>query len=150
MEITLLIQSIMGLVVILALLMFLFIYSQNTKKSKIKNVPKKKKTTTSTRKEPMDLISLSKIIKNKQSSSKELKDALDMILKNYGRIHKKLGARPHPDFDIYMEILMKICKHPNTNKDIIIGFDKELEILNPDYKKEINQAITKGLNSRGV
>ena len=150
MEITLLIQSIMGLVVILALLMFLFIYSQNTKKSKVKNIPKKKKTTTSTRKEPMDLVSLSKIIKNKQSSSKELKDALDMILKNYGRIHKKLGARPHPDFDIYMEILMKICKHPNTNKDIIIGFDKELEILNPDYKKEINQAITKGLNSRGV
>jgi len=147
MEITLLIKSIMGLIVILALLMFLFIYSNKTKKPKAKKVIKK---IVSTKKEPMDLISLSKIIKNKKSSSKELKDALDLILKNYGNIHKKLGARPHPDFDIYMEILMKICKHPNTNKNIIINFDKELERLNPEYKKEINEAITKGLNSRGV
>ena len=148
MEITLLIKSIMGLVVILALLMFLFIYSHKEKKPKVKKVIKK--TTVSTKKESMDLISLSKVIKNKKSSSKELKDTLDLILKKYGHIHKKMGVRPHSDFDIYMEILIKICKHPNTNKNLIIDFDKELERLNPQYKKEINDAITKGLNSRGV
>jgi hypothetical protein len=49
-----------------------------------------------------------------------------------------------------MDILFAICRHPNTNKDIIINFDKELEHLNPEYKKEINEAIAKGLNSRGA
>jgi hypothetical protein len=73
-----------------------------------------------------------------------------MILKYYGHIHEKLGIRSHPDFDIYMEILIIICRHPNTNKDIIIKFDKELTRLNPSYKAEINEALTKGLNSRGV
>lgn len=152
MEITLLIKSIMGLVVVLALLMFLFISSQNEKKAKAEKAKKNaaKKVTTSSKKEALDLISLSKIIKNKQSSSKELKEALDLILKHYGNIHKKLGARPHPDFDIYMGILMQICKHPNTNKHLIIDFDKELTRLNPQYKKEIYEAVTKGLNSRGV
>jgi len=58
--------------------------------------------------------------------------------------------RAHPDFDIYMEILFTICRHPNTNKDIVIKFDRELGRLNPEYKKEINEAITKGLNSRRV
>jgi len=65
-------------------------------------------------------------------------------------LHEKLGLRTHPDFDTYMDILFTICRHPNTNKDIIIKFDKELSRLNPEYKKEINEAITKGLNSRRV
>jgi hypothetical protein len=90
------------------------------------------------------------IIKNKQSSSKELKEALDLILKHHGIVSKKLGLRPHPDFDVYMDILFTICRHPNTNKSIIVNFDKELLKLNPEYKSEINDAITKGLNSRGA
>ena len=65
-------------------------------------------------------------------------------------MHKKLGLRAHPDFDIYMDILFTICRHPNANKDLIIKFDRELEELNSEYKKEINDAITKGLNSRRV
>jgi len=49
-----------------------------------------------------------------------------------------------------MNILFAICLHPNTNKNIILSFNKELVRLNPKYKVEINGAISKGLNSRGV
>ena len=105
--------------------------------------PKSKKSDT-------DLDSLKAIIKRKKTTSKELKEALDLVIKHHGHIHKKLGARSHPDFDIYMDILFSICRHPNTNKNIIINFDKELARLNPEYKAEINDAITKGLNSRGI
>lgn len=73
-----------------------------------------------------------------------------MVLKNYGQIHQKMGVRAHPDFDIYMGILFAICRHPNTNKNIILNFDKELSRLNPDYKAEINDAVTKGIKSRGA
>ena len=90
------------------------------------------------------------MIKLKKTTSKELKDSLDLVLKHHALIHKKLGARAHPDFDIYRDILFSICRHPNTNKNIIINFDKELTRLNPEYKADINDAITKGLNSRGA
>ncbi len=58
--------------------------------------------------------------------------------------------RAHPDFENYSEILFTISRHKHINKDILIKFDKELERRNPEYKKEINEALMKGLNSRGV
>jgi len=149
MEITLLIKSIMGLIAVLALLMFLFFYSSSFKKNK-KTDTKITKKTTKPREEVPDLQTLRAIIKNKKTKTKELKKSLDLVLKYYGNIHKKLGVRVHPDFDVYMEILFTICRHPHTNKNIIVDFDKELGRLNPDYKAEINDAITKGLNSRGA
>lgn len=148
MEITLLIESFIGLIILLAGLMFLLFYSPS---AKVKRVEKKLSKTISDIKKPkIDLDSLRAIIKNKKTTSEELKEALDLVLKYHGNIHKKLGIRTHPDFDIYMEMLIIICRHPNTNKNIIINFDKELSKLNPQYKAEINDAITKGLNSRGV
>ena len=139
----------MGLVIVLAVLIFLLFYSPRTKNKKperkaVKNVEPVSE------KQKVDLETLRAIIKNKKSASKELKDTLDLILKHHGIIHPKMGLRAHPDFDIYMDILFTICRHPNTNKNIIIKFDKELVRLNPEYKAEINDAITKGLNSRGA
>lgn len=96
------------------------------------------------------LESLVDIIKNKRSDSQKLSETLSLVIEHYGVIAKKMGIRPHKDFDIYMDILFSICRHPHTNKDIILDFDRELERLNPEYKKEINEAITKGLYSRGA
>ena len=146
MELTLLVQSIGGLIVILTILTILLLMSpkKKTKKKKIEPVVKKNNSIQT------DLASLKAIIKNKKTTKKELKSTLDLVLKHHGNIHKKLGSRSHPDFDTYMEILMIICKHPNTTKDIIIEFDKALVRKNPDYKSDINDAITKGLNSRGI
>ncbi len=140
MDITLLIESFIGLIIILAGLMFVLFYSPS---AKIKRAKKKlSKTVPDIKKQKIDLDSLRAIIKNKKTTSTELKEALDLVLKYYGNIHS--------DFDIYMEMLIVICRHPNTNKNIIIDFDKELLKLNPQYKAEINDAITKGLNSRGI
>ncbi len=149
MEITLLVKSILGLVVVLGLLIFLLILPGKTKKTQKKPEEKTLKTPATKELEPT-LEDLRKVIKNKKSTEAELKEALETVIKKYGKVHKKLGLRAHPDFDIYMDMLFTICRHPNTNKDIIVQFDRDLGRLNPEYKKEINEAITKGLNSRGI
>jgi len=145
MEASLLIKSTLGLIVILAFLIFLFIFSpkeQKVKKSKeIKTVQNQE--------QKVDLNSLLAVIKNKNTSSKKLQETLELILKHHGKIHKKLGVRAHPDFDIYKNIFILICRHPNINKNIIVNFDKELIKQNPHYKTEINEALAKGLNARG-
>jgi hypothetical protein len=145
-EITLLIQSIAGLVIVLAILLYLLLLpAKRAKLVEQKEALKREKATQNT-----DLNHLRSIIKNRHSSAKELSEAIDLILKYHGNIHPKLGLRPHPDFDIYMELIIHLCRHPHTNKHVILKFDKELNRLNPEYKQEINEAITKGLNSRGM
>ncbi len=144
MEPSLLLKAIAGLIAILGLLVFLLLLPKKTKKDKKVSVTKgtdKPKTKT-------DLDSLRYIIRNRISSNKQLEEALDLIIKHHGKIAKKLGIRVNPQFDGYMEVLVTLCRHPNTSKEIILKFDKELVNLNPEYKSEINDAITKGLNSR--
>lgn len=148
MDIVLLIKSIMGLVVILGILIAFFLYTPSAKKKE----PKKQKryTQESKPKPKHELKDLLEVIRNKHSTTEQLAEALDAVIKYHGHIHPKLGIRAHPDFDIYSEILLRICRHPNTTKDIIIKFDKELEKRNPEYVREINDSLTKGLNSRGI
>jgi hypothetical protein len=152
-DIELIVQSIMGLVALLALLLFFLFLTSSTKpkeqKKKVK-VTKKKKQDEKSLDLPTDLESLRAIIKNKQSTAQELRKAIDLVVQYHGTIHTKLGIRAHPDFDPYMDMLFTICRHPNADKDMIISFEKELGKLNPEYKQDINDAITKGLNSRRV
>jgi len=152
MDIELIIQSIMGLVALLALLLFLLLLTSNSsaKKKALKKDTQAKEEITTKSKISTDLESLREIIKDKNSTTLELKKALELIIEFHGTIHTKLGLRTHPDFDPYMDILFTICRHPNADKYIIINFDKELGRLNPEYKPEINDAITKGLTSRRV
>jgi len=146
MELTLLIQSAMGLLIILGLLVFILVLAPKSKKKEVaKKAVQEQKT-----KQKTDLEYLRSVVKNRTSVADELKKALDMVLKYHGTIHKKLGLRPHPESQIYMDILFNICRHPNANKDIIVNFDKELGKLNPDYKKDLHDAMMRGLNSRGV
>lgn len=147
MEITLLVKSIAGLVLLLGFLMFLLLYNPSRRK---KSPKKKTYTTPSKKQEDTSLAALRKIIRNRSSSTKELQNALSLVLKYHGNIHPKLGIRAHPDFDAYAEILFTIARHKNINKDIIVKFDNELEKRNPAYKKEIYEELMKGLNSRGV
>jgi hypothetical protein len=137
MDIVLLIQFGFGLIVVLGVLIFFLLSSK--KKARILE---KRVADLDNARPQRDLNSLKAIIKNKETSEKELKDALDLVLKKYGAIDANI--------DIYKEILFAICTHPRTNKNIIINFDKELRRFNPDYKTEINDAIKIGLNSRGV
>ncbi len=148
MDILLLVKSIAGLSAILVVLLLFFIY---TSKNKSKKQKKKKSYTSPTPPKPKyDWNTLIKSVRNKQATTQELQETLALILKYHGTIPNKLGIRVNPEFDKYSEVLLRLCRHPNTNKDLIIDFDKELEKRNPEYIKEINDALTKGLNSRGV
>ena len=151
MELTLLIKSFVGLVTILGVLIFfLFFSSKKKKKRELSNKKVSKKTTINRVDSYVTLESLLNIIKNKKSTTKELAEALNLVIKHHGTIHPKLGLRSHPDFNIYGEIILRICRHPNTSKNVILDFDKALEAKNEEYKKDINDFITKGLNSRGA
>lgn len=144
MDISLLIKTVAGLIVVLGILIFLLLLPKKEKDSKkVSSAKKSKKSKIKT-----DLDSLRYIIRNRISTNKQLGEALDLIIKHHGNIPDKLGIRVNPQFDKYMEVLVTLCRHPNASKEIIIKFDKELAKLNPDYKSEINDAITKGLNSR--
>ncbi|ADN08116.1 hypothetical protein [Sulfurimonas autotrophica] len=142
MDITLLIKSIAALIGAFAILIILYFYLSHTKKfaKKIQNIPE----------EQPDLSTLLEVIKDKKSTTQELKEAVDLILKYYWKIPKKLGMRVNPKFEIYSELLLRICQHPNTNKDIILKLDKELERFNPQYKLELDDSLTKGLNTRAI
>jgi len=134
MEISLLIQVVAGLIIVLAVLMF-FLFSARAK------AKKNKQSKSEVEEKKLDFNTLLAVVKSKKSNSTQLKEALDLILKDYGEIN---------NLELYMDILFVICLHPNTNKNIIVGFNKELVKLNPKYKVEINGAIAKGLNSRGA
>ncbi|QOY54715.1 hypothetical protein HUE87_00245 [Candidatus Sulfurimonas marisnigri] len=151
METELIIESIMGLVAILAFLVFLLFFIPNEEKKK-KEEERVESSSEPLKQElmPTDLKSLMAIIKDKKSSTQTLGQALDIVIKYHGTVHTKLGIRAHPDFDAYFDILFTLCRHRNADKDIILKFEKALVSLNPDYKEDINEAMTKGLNSRRV
>jgi len=148
MDITLIIKSVMGLVVILGILMFMLLYKPKDKRTKNVKKQVKKPVNNKQNEKKVDLQALRAIIKSKSSTTKDLDIAVDNVLKSYGSIPKKLGTRTHPDFDIYSEMLFMLTKHKNANKNIILRFNRELERLNPQYKLEINDAVSRGLNAR--
>jgi len=146
MELELLIKSALGLVAVLVVLVFLFVVP-----SQMKGKPKKVKSVSPAKKQEAktDLKSLAAIINHKNTSAKTLQTTLNLVIQHHGIITNKLGTRTHPDFDIYMGILVAICRHPHTSKDIIMKFNKELERLNPKYKKDIQSTTSNALDSRG-
>lgn len=144
MEASLLIQSIGGLVVILAILLFVLLKPKAPKKVKkdVKLSPTETKNRT-------DLEFIKQIMKDKNSTKEDLANAVDMVLKYHGKIPNKLGTRTNPKFDEYMAIFVALCRHKKATKDIVLKLDRKLVSKNPAYKSEINDAITKGLNARG-
>ena len=145
MDIVLLVKSFTGLIGLLAILVFFLMYSPK------KVIAKKKAKQEQKKRSPFPTLdSLVAIVKDQKTTTVELSEAIDNVLKYYGTIHPKLGIRAHPDFNTYGLIMLKICHHPHTDKKIILKFDKELRAKNPEYAHEINDFLTKGLASRGA
>jgi len=143
MEVATLIKYIIILVSVLGFLVILYILPLRKKE-------KKKQVQASKKSEDIPTLNyLSSIVNNSRTTSEQLSDTLALVIKHYGMIHPKLGVRSHPDADIYMFLILRLCRHPNTNKNLIVGFTNKLEKLNEGYKREINDALLKGLNSRG-
>ncbi|PHQ92499.1 MAG: hypothetical protein COB42_00955 [Sulfurimonas sp.] len=118
------------LVFLLAILLFFFFLRLREKRKLLQEEQQK------------PLLSLDEILKTlklKATSAEGLKESLDYVLNNYGKIH---------NFSLYQKILFAIILHPHTNKDIILFFDKELSSRNPKYKKRISDTITDTLKIR--
>ena len=147
-----LITAVLGLLIVLIILVFLLVKPKDevvkTVNKAFSNEPKKVEEVK--KKREYDFEALRRVIKNKRSSTDDLAEALDLIVKYHGKIHARLGIRAHPDFDRYMDVIVALCRHPNVTSTLVVKFDRELSERNPDYVKEINDSITKGLNSRGL
>jgi len=133
------------LTIILLILVIIYTAEPSTNKKKKKVAP-----TPTIRIKARSFDVLYEIIKNKSTSNYDLRVASEELLDNYISITPKLGMRPHPDFDKYATMIMSLCRHPNTNKDIILNFDKKLQQANEEYKADIETYLAKGLSSRGL
>ncbi len=151
MDIELVIKSVVGLVVILAILIMVFLLPMKlgSKKESPKTKHQKPKPD-KPQEQKLTFEQIRSIIKNKNSSSEDLALAVDQLVKHYATITPKMGIRSHPDFDKYVEIMMYLVRHRNTNKDLILKLDKALTKNNPQYRAELNDTLTKALNSRGI
>ncbi len=146
MDATALIIVVVVLLIILLVLVAAFIMMRSSGRKS--DLPVQKNGTTKKAVRSFDV--LAAIIKEKKSSAEELKSALDEIVDHHGKIKERLGTTPHPDFKRYAGLILAICRHQNTSKEHILSFDKGLSTLNPKYRRDIDDAVQKGLNSRGM
>lgn len=131
MQINFLVETVIGLVILLGVL-FLFLFVGRQKKLEYISDEKVSKN---------DLQTLLKSVKNKNTQAEELQKVVYIILEDFAIIQEE-------NFNIYAQILLKVASHPNTNKDIILALDRGLCLKNPSYKKEISNFTSQGLNSR--
>ncbi|UCN00392.1 hypothetical protein LCX93_00315 [Sulfurimonas sp. SWIR-19] len=146
MDIILLIKSLAALSGALGILVLLYFYFSDAKKPRKRNTAKKP---LHIREVKPDFEMLLKVIKDKKATTEELNEAVNLLLKYYEKIPQKLGMRAHPEFEKYSELILRICHHPNVTKDIILKLDKELHRHNPAYALELDDSLTKGLDTRG-
>lgn len=128
MELEFLLKAFSFLILILGILLYLLLTNSRKKREKI------------VENAPPSFESLVDKIKNRKTSNKQLLESIEDILTYYGTIHSNL--------DIYGLVIIRLCKHPNIDKKIILKFDRELSSKNPDYSREINTFLMQGLNSR--
>ena len=141
MDLVFIFKSLIGLIVLLGILIAILLFKPSKKKKNISKSTQKKESV-------YTFLELSKIVKDKNSATQLLQWALDVIVKYHGKIKPKDGSKVNDDFYNYSEIIIRICRHPNTTKELILNFDKALRERNPEYSKEINDSLTKGIKSR--
>lgn len=133
----------------LILVVLVFFYIKSTKKknkqNKVKNITRPE---TTVRASIPTFAELKAIIKDKATSVSELEKAVNDLMKYYGEIPAKRGISTDKMFDEYAGLLIAVCRHANTNAKIVLQFDKALREKNPSYVNNIEEMLTKGLNSR--
>jgi len=147
-EILFILKSLAGLSVILIILVAVFLYPKKRaiKAKPTAKYPKEKKRRT----ELCTLDDILESMRDKTTSSKKLHEMIECLVKYHSKIPNKLGMRAHPDFDIYEEIILRLCHHPQTSKELILQLDRVLLKENPTYRVELNDALEKGLNTRSA
>ena len=119
------IASVFILLIVLIIVVFLIIRSSREDSDiKAKAVSNSTKVLSLEPKIPHDFESLRKIIKNKKSSALQLSEALDLIIKYHGEIHPKLGIRTHPEFDNYIDVIIRLCRHPRADSKMVVKVEE--------------------------
>ena len=141
------IDNILLLIIIFAILLAVLVIFYGFKPSKKK--PKAaQKSSVKPKVQVPTFAELLKQVKTKSTSSAQLAEAAELILKYYGTIKDKHGVMPDSDFQRYGEVIFAICSHPNTTKEIVVSFDRELRKRNPQYDREIEEMLNRGLSAR--
>ena len=147
MDIELLIKGFVGLVITLVVLIMIFLLPfkirGKRKQSKQIRIEQKKE-----KEEQFTFNQIRSIVKNRNSTTKDLEQAIDQLIKYYIKIPPKSGYRSNPEFDKYIEIIFYLVRHENTNKNLVLKIDKALIKNNPEYKAQIDDALNKALTSR--
>jgi flagellar basal body-associated protein FliL len=81
------------------------------------------------------------IILDRGSSREDLAAAVDAISRYYAQVHATTLSR-------YSRIIVSLCRHPRTNKDLVVQLDRALQKQSPNLHQELDAALKKGLNSR--
>jgi hypothetical protein len=85
---------------------------------------------------------LEAVILDPKSSKAELSKAVDAIRSNHAMIRAGTLER-------YTRLMTALCRHPHTDKSLVISLDKGLQEQNPNFRQELEAALQKGLNARG-
>lgn len=143
-DIVAIVKSLIGLIALLGILVALLLYKPK------KRVVKKEQSVQEDANKELTFEMILKLVRDREATSQQLEEAVDTLLKKYSKIPPKHGIRVDDAFYAYAEIMVRLCRHPNVTKDIILKYDMQLGKLNPEYKKEIEDAFEKGMRSRGL
>lgn len=139
---------IMAFSVVLGLLIFLYIYKPAQKRKAAMAVQVQTVKSAPQRGEIPTFDALLLKIKNRYSDEATLREAAELVLRHYGTIEPKHGVVPNKDFRRYAEAIYAISVHPNTTKELVVMFDRELSRRNPSYAREIEEMLNRGLSAR--
>jgi hypothetical protein len=128
---TSLILTMLGLLFLLIMLVFLYVWIGRIRKSPPVIVE-----------EIETFDSLRGIINNRGSTNAQLNHAAARIIERFSYIDSRhIGA--------YKHLVETLCVHPHTDSKLILRVEKALRAANPAHIHEIEQALAIGLASRG-
>lgn len=136
------------LMVLLLILVAVYVISDSKpsrpKATTVASESPKPEATPPTRKPPKErptFDAVEAIILDRSSSAAALEEAVEMISRYYTQVHATTLQR-------YIRIIVTLCRHPQTSKEMIVALDRALQNANPNWRPEIDAALKKGLESR--
>ncbi|RDU65260.1 hypothetical protein CQA53_06700 [Helicobacter didelphidarum] len=87
------------------------------------------------------LESIMMVLDSSQSSLQDLQDAMDKLFEEYDKLDinkQKIKS-----------ILLALCQHKNTEKNIILDTQKKFQEKHPELAMEFERAVKRGLDARG-
>ena len=138
-----LIAIIIAIVVIIFIVLIVIVKNNNRVIIKTTVIDKKKNSykKTSTIKEMVEIAA------RRDSSEKNLKDAIDIVAKELP-FPKKIKHRLPKEAKIYLNFVLLIASHRKCDAKMIAYMDKAIKLSNPEYTREVDIYENEGLRDR--